>query len=231
MDLKVVMTDDQLQPGVTYKPCGGCKVFFPDTAGGFNRHWTKAKCAIVCDTLKDNKKCGAVFGDRLDYNGHHRRQHGTHAPPAKIYLSTLRLCNPRWCEPNFGLDIYKMPLAGTVPADDVPDDPEPDLVLDLAPSADVIMADDSSTGDDNPLLLPVLTGEATTLGELPLIPNLRVVVDNTLAPASVSTSGSHHREHSQPVSRAGRDASGTSTVSPSLSTIYSGMAATKATGA
>lgn len=168
------MSKNNLSLGATYKQCRGCKAFFPDVSNGFNRPWTKATRAIVCKTLKD----GAVFGDRLDYYGHHRCQHGTPAPRAKIYLLTPRVCSPKWRDPQSGLNIFKMPTAGTVAADDVLEDPQPDLVLHLAPANDIAIEEDSSSiGDNDPLLPPVLT-KATMLSRQPPVPKLRIVVKN-----------------------------------------------------
>lgn len=185
MDLRVVMADRKYQPRVIYKQCHMWKEFFPDVSDSFNQHWTRAKKAIMCVTSENGQRCGMVFPERFDYNGHVRRHHGSPAPEATMYAPNPRLCSPRWRDPQSRLDIFSMRVIGTMAADSVPSDPKPDLVLCLAPPKEVDRSGDcNSTGDDEPLLPPVLTRESTTQGKSPPVPNIRIVVVNDSLPAS-----------------------------------------------
>lgn len=87
MDLRVNMTDGNYSSKIIYKQCWGCKVVFPDTSHGFNRHWTRTKHGIVCEAIREGGKFlvfkRAVFSDR----GHYMEQH--HAAALKAPSATL----------------------------------------------------------------------------------------------------------------------------------------------
>lgn len=145
----MVKNDKKAGPTIARKRCSGCQEYFPDVSGGFNCHWTRAKHALVCQTVvRSGQKCGAIFGDRLEYYGHHRHQHGAPALAVPIYKPSPRLCSPRWRDPHSGLDIFKMPVIGLAAADDVPSNPQPDLVLSLKPPEVAPPEEDNDSRDD-----------------------------------------------------------------------------------